>query len=159
MNLKGLGSLSRTEDPRSFHPLTFCSVLAFLSTRRGMCRTKAPSMARAAPGDHELLIGGASWQAWVNCAWVEVSCGRFVDGRIIKAPPLGYSEDELLGNCQDEPLGYSEDEPLGYCEDEPVCTLTAVRRIVQSIFAGSNRFLCFVNNYRAVTVKRRKGRC
>jgi hypothetical protein len=23
---------------------------------------------------------------WVNCAWVEVSRGRFVGGRIVKAP-------------------------------------------------------------------------
>ncbi len=45
------------------HPFNFFSVSAFLSTRRGPCRSKAPSTARAALGDHEPLIGRARWQS------------------------------------------------------------------------------------------------
>ncbi len=51
-----------------------------LSTRRGPCRSEAPSTARAAPGDHEPLIGGARWRSmgelclgrsvtWSFCRW------------------------------------------------------------------------------------------
>ncbi len=50
--------------PRPFiHPFNFFSVLAFLSTRRGPCRSEAPSTARAAPGDHKPLIGGVRWRS------------------------------------------------------------------------------------------------
>jgi hypothetical protein len=45
------------------HPFNFFSVSAFLSTRRGPCRSEAPSTAWAAPGDHEPLIGGARWKS------------------------------------------------------------------------------------------------
>jgi hypothetical protein len=45
------------------HPFNFFSVSAFLSTRRGPCRSEAPSTARAAPGDHKPLIGGARWRS------------------------------------------------------------------------------------------------
>jgi hypothetical protein len=65
---------------RSGHPFNFLSVLAFLSTRRGPCRSEAPSTARAAPSDHEPLIGGARWRSmgelrlgrsvtWSFCRW------------------------------------------------------------------------------------------
>ncbi len=65
---------------RSVHPFNFFSVSAFLSTRRGPCRSEAPSTARAAPGDHEPLIGGARWRSmgelrlgrsvtWSFCRW------------------------------------------------------------------------------------------
>jgi hypothetical protein len=66
--------------PRSIHPFTFCPVLAFLSTRRGPCRSEAPSTAWAAPGDHKPLIGWARWRSmgemrlgqnvvWSFCEW------------------------------------------------------------------------------------------
>jgi hypothetical protein len=71
----------RCVHPRSVHPFTFFSVSAFLSTRRGPCRREAPSTARAALGDHEPLIGGARWRSMDDCAWVEVSRGRFVRGQ------------------------------------------------------------------------------
>ncbi len=65
---------------RSVHPFNFFSVSAFLSTRRGPCRSEALSTARAAPGDHEPLIGGARWRSmgelclgrsvtWSFCRW------------------------------------------------------------------------------------------
>jgi hypothetical protein len=77
--------------PRSVHLFTFFSVSAFLSTRRWLCRTEAPSTAQAAPGDHEPLIGGARWQSmgeprlgrnvtWSFCGWT------------IKAPSVLASE-------------------------------------------------------------------
>ncbi len=65
---------------RSVHPFNLFSVSAVLSTRRGPCRSEAPSTARAAPGDHEPLIGGARWRSmgelrlgrsvtWSFCRW------------------------------------------------------------------------------------------
>jgi hypothetical protein len=65
---------------RSVHPFNLFSVSAVLSTRRGPCRSEAPSTARAAPGDHEPLIGGARWWSmgelrlgrsvtWSFCGW------------------------------------------------------------------------------------------
>ncbi len=66
---------------RSVNPFNFFLVSAFLSTRRGPCRSEVPSLARAAPGDHEPLIGGAPWQSmgvlrlgrsvtWSFCGWM-----------------------------------------------------------------------------------------
>ncbi len=50
--------------PLTFRPpVPFFSVSAFLLTRRGLCRSEAPSTAWAAPGDHEPLIGRARWQS------------------------------------------------------------------------------------------------
>jgi hypothetical protein len=70
----------RSVHPRSVHPFTFFSLSAFLSTRRGPCRSEAPSTAWAAPGDHEPLLGGARWRSmgelrlgrsvtWSFCRW------------------------------------------------------------------------------------------
>jgi hypothetical protein len=50
--------------PPTFRPpVHFFSVSAFLSTRRGPYRSEAPSMAQAAPGNYEPLIGGARWRS------------------------------------------------------------------------------------------------
>jgi hypothetical protein len=70
----------RSVHPRSVHPFTFFSFSAFLSTRRGPCRSEAPSAAGAAPGVLEPLIGGARWRSmgelrlgrsvtWSFCRW------------------------------------------------------------------------------------------
>jgi hypothetical protein len=72
----------RCVHPRSVHPFTFFSVSAVLSTRRGPCKSEALSTARAAPGDHELLIGGARWRSrgelrlgqsvtWTDRGWTD----------------------------------------------------------------------------------------
>ncbi len=65
---------------RPVHLFNFFLVSAFLSTHRGPCRSEAPSTARAAPGDHKPLIGGARWRSmgelrlgrsvtWSFCGW------------------------------------------------------------------------------------------
>jgi hypothetical protein len=86
----------RSVHPQSVHPFTFFSVSAFLSTRRGPCRSEAPSTARAAPGDHEPLIGGARWRSmselrlgrsvtWSFCRW---TYRQGTEGLVFYWPPI-----------------------------------------------------------------------
>jgi hypothetical protein len=53
---------------------------------------------------------------WANCAWVEVSRGRFVGGRIVKAPnsfikvasKISHSKNILRNFCKISVLAFHE---------------------------------------------------
>ncbi len=89
----------RCVHPRCVHQFNFFSVSAFLSTRRGPCRSEAPSTTRAAPGDHLLAEPGGG--PWVNCAfeskchvvvlWVDVSSRHLFFSHVF--PPQMTSAD------------------------------------------------------------------
>ncbi len=75
-----------TLHPPTFHPpIHFFSVFEWLSTRRGSCRSEAPSTACLPLTTTNHLLVEPSGCPWVNCAWVKVLLGRFVSERIIKA--------------------------------------------------------------------------
>ncbi len=90
---------------QSVHPFNFFSVSSFLSTRRGPCRSEAPSTARAAPGDHEPLIGGAWWRSmgelrlgrsvtWSFSGWTNRQSTEY----FVKEPNIAKQNDNLVSS-------------------------------------------------------------
>jgi hypothetical protein len=70
-----------------FHPpIHFFLVSALQSTSRGPYRSEELPTPGLFPATRNWLLVKPSGSPWVNCAWVEVSCGRYVGGRTVKAP-------------------------------------------------------------------------
>jgi hypothetical protein len=82
--VKGCLDVPSTHDPST------CSLFfqSWRSYRPAEGRVEAKRRQRPGPppATTNRLLAEPGGGPWVNCAWVEVSRGRFVGGRIIKAP-------------------------------------------------------------------------
>jgi hypothetical protein len=82
--LIGCLDVASTHDP-STRSIFFQSRRSY-RTAEGRVEAKRRQRPGPPPATTNCLLAEPGGGPWANCAWVEVSRGRFVGGRIVKAP-------------------------------------------------------------------------